>query len=167
MKPRKLRNDENGSAGLAMFGLGILILIALLVIPSFLYDSPEDAWSEVKNNTVSAGVPVTFAGKVTSIRSESYTGLGILRVEGFGAPIYFRNSEISVGDEVVVDGRYFGGSYGGSSLGYVSGGSAGFYSALTPADVSHPWWKGGVCNIVIVIGIIFLILGILAAIAGL
>jgi len=154
---RRLRKDDNGSFAY-LAGIGILLIIVIFVLPAIMYDSAEDAWSKVKDDTFSAGTSVSFVGEVTSLqRDVTYTGLGSLRVKGFEAPIFFRNNDISIGDEVTVDGKYFGASAGGNSLGYVSGG----ISAYSPADVDHPYWKVGFCSTIFLIAIIMVIVGII------
>ena len=162
MKKRNLREDKEGDFAYVA-GLGLLIIIVILVVPSFLYDSAGDTWNNVKEDTVSAGTSVRFTGEVSSLRRDTtLTGLGYLKVKDFKAPIYFRNSDIEVGDEVTVSGKYFGATVSETSLGFVCGG----HSVLTPADVSHPWWKTGICNTVFLIAIIMIIVGAIGMFAG-
>ena len=170
------QKDQQASAGSAVFIFGIIIVFLFFIIPLVInfvacawYDTPEEAWDEVEDSTISASIwgtsisaaytDVKFVGTVSKITDSGFLDLGLIYIDGFDAPVFFRNTDdIEAGDSVIVKGEYASGGFGSSSVNGVMGGM--LSGTPKPADVSKVWWRYEICTTIMWIGAGMVVIGI-------
>ncbi len=133
----------------AVFGLGIVfmvigVILMIVLFPLVMVDTPEEAGQKAKEDEIAQGTPLRFKGKISEVRENvlfiQKPGLIIEGFEGsFGSiPVIVDSiSGYAVGDEVVVEGKF----YGILSFGYLMGDWDSDTNTADPANVEKvPTW---------------------------
>jgi hypothetical protein len=113
----------------AVFGIGIVLTVIGLILMPLMYplvmvDSPQDAGAKARADELAQGTPLRFKGKVKDvIENDLFTQKPAITIEGFEGSIgnirviVSSIDGIAVGDEMLVDGKF----YGILGVGYVMG----------------------------------------------
>jgi hypothetical protein len=162
------RKGNAPAAGSAALALGICLLIVnTYVLPNYpeMVGTPSAsvAWSRVAGSDFSLGRDVEFIGTVDSVEQDPYfgTGLGIMEVRGFDAPIYFMGEqEIYDGDLVRVSGKLYAITFMGNTLRLVANDFNFVTNIPDPASVSlAPEGTLVLTDILMIVGILLIIIG--------
>ena len=113
----------------AVFGIGIALMVIGLILmpltyPLLMVDSPQDAGEKARADEFAQGTPLRFKGKVKDVfERDLLTQKPAITIEGFEGSIgniriiVSSIEGIAVGDELLVDGKF----YGILGVGYVMG----------------------------------------------
>lgn len=147
----------------AVFGLGIAVMVIGVILMIILYpfvmvDTPEEAGRKAKEDEIAQGTPLKFKGKIAEVRENvlliQKPGLIIEGFEGsFGSiPVIIDSvSGYAVGDEVVVEGKF----YGILGFGYVMGDWDSQAQKAGPANVQKVPTIGFFLSLMVFLGGLF------------
>ncbi len=147
-----------------MIVFAIILLAGLYGLPWFMenvyYDNASEAWDKVDSEFISPGTEVKFMGYVKdSYQDTQYTGMGVIWVDDFDAPVYVNSNEvISRGTKIIIEGKYYGTGISSFNLGGVTGGS--LLGVPMPAEIKEVWWERELCSLLNVIAWLCLVTGI-------
>lgn len=127
-----------------ILGLGIALMVLGLILMPFMYplvdiDTPEEASQKTRLYNPNTDPPLRFKGKVKEvIEKDFFTQQQTIKVEGFKGlfgdiQIVTGNKSITEGQEVIVEGRF----YGFVTFGYVMGDYNEDTGKLDPAKVER------------------------------
>jgi hypothetical protein len=147
----------------AFFGFGIVLLVIGLVLmpifyPLVLVDSPEDAERKAREDEFATGLELRFKGKVKEV-FEDWLGTDrqVITIHGLrNIGIVTANESYSGGDEVLVEGKF----YGVFGAGLVAGDKNNETGKYEPAKIER------VPTLLFWLAVILLILGIAFTVAG-
>ncbi len=103
-----------------VFGIGIALMVVGLIFMPFAYplvlvDSPQEAGEKARADELAQGTPLRFKGKVKDvIERELLTQKPAITIEGFEGSIgniriiVSSIEGVAVGDELLVDGKFYG-----------------------------------------------------------
>lgn len=152
-----------------VFALGLVLLVVGLVLMPFFYplfgvDSAEDASRKISETVVAAGLELQFKGKITEVREPEWPfyvrNIVIEGLEGSAGDIavVIQNESLEAGQEVLVDGRY----YGLWGVGFIAGSYNETSQSLDPAKIETvPTLMFWLMFIVFIVGIVITVVGAL------
>lgn len=150
-----------------IFGLGIALMVVGLILMPFLYplvniDTPEEAGQKTRLYDPASDPPLRFKGKVKEvIERDFFAQKQAITIEGFeglagNIRVITENETISEGQEVVVEGRF----YGILTVGYVMGDYNEDTGKLDPAKVdSVPTTNFILALVLFLVGLVLTIWG--------
>ncbi|TET91392.1 MAG: hypothetical protein E3J35_02965 [Methanomassiliicoccales archaeon] len=150
-----------------ILGFGIVLVVLSLILMPYFYplfgvDSAEDAIEKVRGAPIATGLDIKFKGKIEEIFEwGQHTDRQTIGIEGFEGAlgqivVVTTNESFEVGQEVVVEGKY----YGLLTVGFVAGSYDERTQNFAPAEVERvPTFMFWLMFIIFLVGIALIVVG--------